>query len=199
MQTVLSYWLTPQPTTAEEASARLRFWFEGGKAVDEEIRARFGALVGRACAGELDAWTETPHGSLALIVLLDQFTRNVYRGTAQAFAADAKALALAGAGYESGKFADLDPLERMFAAMPFRHAEDVEAQKRGVALAVGDALRGPPHLKDLLVFSVDWARKHLDVVVRFGRFPHRNPVLGRRSTPEEIEYLDYLKAAGQWL
>jgi uncharacterized protein (DUF924 family) len=83
-------------------------------------------------------------------------------------------------------------------AMPFRHAEDVEAQKRGVALAVSDALRGPPHHKDLLVYSVDWARKHLHVVARVGRFPHRNAAVGRRSTVEEIECLDHLKHAGQW-
>ena len=87
----------------------------------------------------------------------------------------------------------------MFAALPFRHAEDVESQKRGVALAVTDALNAAPLYQDFLVYSVDWARKHLDVVVRFGRFPHRNKALGRASTAEELEYIAYLARVRQWL
>jgi uncharacterized protein (DUF924 family) len=83
--------------------------------------------------------------------------------------------------------------------MPFHHTEDIETQKRAVALAVSDTLRAEPHLKSLCVYSVDWARKHLDVIVRFGRFPHRNVALGRPSTPQEVEYLEYLRAVGQWL
>jgi uncharacterized protein (DUF924 family) len=87
----------------------------------------------------------------------------------------------------------------MFAALPLRHAEDLESQKLGVALAVRDALGATPLLEEFLIYSVDWARKHLDVIVRFGRFPHRNAALGRKSTPSELEYIEYLKLAGQWL
>jgi uncharacterized protein (DUF924 family) len=131
--------------------------------------------------------------------LIDQFSRNLYRGTPQAFSHDPVALGLAQTGFTSGRFDQLDAIERMFAALPFRHAEEVEAQKRGVELAVKDALTSPPYLKDFLIYSVDWARKHLDVIVRFGRFPHRNAALGRVSTAEELEYIAYLKWAGQWL
>jgi uncharacterized protein (DUF924 family) len=199
IEDVLSYWLTPSPRTAAEAEARKEFWFAGGTAIDDEIRRRFGGLVAEARAGALDAWTATPRGTLALIILIDQFSRNLHRGTPEAFSFDPVALDLARAGFDGGRFEALDPLERLFAALPFRHAEALEPQKRAVALAVTDALAGPPHLKDLLVYSVDWARKHLDVIVRFGRFPHRNAALGRTPTPEEVEYLAYLKLAGQWL
>jgi uncharacterized protein (DUF924 family) len=196
---VLSYWLAPTPRTAAEAETRKAFWFTGSGAVDEEIRARFGGLVARARAGELDAWTGTARGTLALIVLIDQFSRNLHRGTPAAFSHDPVALALARAGFDGGRFDGLDPIERLFAALPFRHAEEVESQKRAVALAVKDALTGPPHLRDFLVYSVDWARKHLDVIVRFGRFPHRNVALGRPATPGEVEYLAYLQLVWQWL
>jgi uncharacterized protein (DUF924 family) len=196
---VLSYWLEPRPKTPAELEAKKQFWFTGGQAVDEEIRVRFGELVSKARAGELSAWQETPRGTLALLILLDQFSRNLYRGTPEAFLHDPLCLELARVGFDSGHFDGFDPIERMFAALPFRHAEDVDAQKLAVALAVKDARSATPLLLDFLVYSVDWARKHLDVVVRFGRFPHRNKALGRPSTSDEIEYLEYLKLAGQWL
>jgi uncharacterized protein (DUF924 family) len=199
IEDILTYWLEPRPRTAAEAEARKQFWFTGGEAIDQEIRRRFGGLVAQARAGELGAWTETPRGTLALIILIDQFSRNLYRGTPEAFSCDPMALVLARAGFEAGRFEHLDPLERLFAALPFRHAEDVESQKRAVALSVTDALAGEAYLQDFLVYSVDWARKHLDVIVRFGRFPHRNAALGRPSTPEEVEYLAYLERVGQWL
>ena len=196
---VLSYWFEPRPTTPAELEAKKQFWFIGGQAIDEEIRARFGALLSKARAGELTAWTETPRGTLALLIVLDQFSRNLYRGTPEAFSHDPFCLELARAGFDSGSFDEFDPVERMFAALPFRHAEDVEAQKRGVVLAVKDALTATPLLLDFLVYSVDWARKHLDVIVRFERFPHRNKAMGRPSSPDELEYLSYLQIAGQWL
>lgn len=196
---VLTYWLMPKPLTAAEVEARRQFWFEGSVEIDREIRTRFGALVSRARAGELDAWKQSPRGTLALLILLDQFSRNVHRGTPEAFSHDPVALEIARTGFDAGHFDDFDVIDRMFFALPFRHAEDVESQKRGVELAVEDARNGAPHLLDFLVYSVDWARKHLDVIVRFGRFPHRNATLGRTSTPEEISYLDYLKRARQWL
>jgi uncharacterized protein (DUF924 family) len=196
---VLAYWLEPRPTSPAELEAKKQFWFSGGPSVDQEIRAHFGELVVKARSGELTAWTGTPRGTLALLVLLDQFSRNLYRGTPEAFSLDPLCLELARAGFDSGRFDELDPIERMFGALPFRHAEDVESQKRGVALAVQDALHAAPQFKDFLIYSVDWARKHLDVIVRFGRFPHRNKTLGRASTPDEIDYLAYLELAGQWL
>lgn len=196
---VLSYWFGAPAKTPADLEAKKQFWFSGGEAVDREVRARFSDLVAKARAGELNAWTETPRGTLALMILIDQFSRNLHRGTPEAFSHDPLCLELVRDGFDRGRFSDLDAVERMFLALPFRHAEDVEAQKRGVALAVTDALTAPPLLKDFLVYSVDWARKHLDVIVRFGRFPHRNKALGRTSTPEELEYLAYLELAGQWL
>jgi uncharacterized protein (DUF924 family) len=133
------------------------------------------------------------------IILIDQFSRNIHRGTPAAFSADEKALAIADAGYAAGRFADLDVNESMFASMPFRHAENLQAQQRCVAITVHDALRGKVEWRKQLADNVDWARKHLDVVARFGRFPHRNATLGRASTPDEAEYLACLKQAGQWL
>lgn len=200
IQDVLDYWFLPRPTTEQEVEAKKQLWFGSSTAaVDQEIRERFGALVERARAGELDAWKETPRGTLALLILLDQFTRNMYRGSPDAFTHDPTALEIAREGFAAGRFDSMDPFERLFAALPFRHAEDVEMQKLACELAVKDARVTTPMLKDFLVYSVDWARKHLDVIVRFGRFPHRNAVLKRKSTPAEVEYLEYLKVAGQWL
>jgi len=196
---VLSYWFGAPAQTAADLEQKKGVWFTGSDAVDREIRARFGNLVAKARAGELASWTETPRGTLALMVLLDQFCRNLFRGTPDAFSHDPICLEIARRGFDTGFFDPLDVIERMFVALPFRHAEEVDAQKRGVALAVKDAMAGAPFQRDFLVYSVDWARKHLDVIVRFGRFPHRNKAVGRVSTADEIEYLDYLKLSGQWL
>jgi uncharacterized protein (DUF924 family) len=196
---VLSFWLGPEPATEAEVGARRKLWFTADEKVDREIRDRFGALVESARADQLEAWAETPRGAVALIVLIDQFSRNIYRGSGEAFAHDEKALRVATQGYDSERFGELGPTARLFAAMPFHHAEDLESQKRGVRLAVHDALTAQPPFKPLLVQTVDSARRHLDVIARFGRFPHRNVVLGRPSTPDEQEYLEYLKLAGQWL
>jgi uncharacterized protein (DUF924 family) len=199
IEAILSYWFGPKPETAEELEALGGRWFGGGPAVDAEIGERFGALVARAERGELDGWAETPRGRLALILLLDQFTRNVHRNSPQAFASDAKALALAVDGFERGLFDGLDALERLFAALPLSHAESLEHQRRCVALGVAAVATAPEAWRKFLVAGVDFARKHLDVIARFGRFPHRNQVLGRDSSAEEREYLAYLKLAGQWL
>lgn len=179
--------------------ARRRFWFEGSAETDREIRERFGALVTAARKGELAHWTATPRGTLALLILLDQFSRNLFRGTPDAFSADPVALEIASDALARGQFAELDFAERMFVAMPFRHAEDLEAQVRCVHLAVQDAITAPKIWRDFAIYSVDWARKHLDVIARFGRFPHRNTSLGRASTSDERTYITYLAWANQWL
>ena len=186
---VLAYWFEPRPATSADVEARRRFWFESNEATDLEIRERFGALVEEARAGRLDAWRATARGTLALLVLLDQFSRNLYRGRPDAFSHDPVALEIAEVAFATGLFDELDLSERMFAALPYRHAEDVASQVRAVELAVHDALTAPPIWRDFAIYSVDWARKHLDVIVRFGRFPHRNAILGRPSTAEELEFL----------
>jgi uncharacterized protein (DUF924 family) len=159
----------------------------------------FGELVERAARGELDDWAATARGRQALVILLDQFTRNLYRGSPQAFASDAKAVELAASGYDAGMFDALDTIDHMFLFLPFSHSENLEHQKRAVRQAVRSASSARPEWKKMAVNAVDFARKHLDVIARFGRFPHRNAVLGRASTPEETEYLEYLRDAGQWL
>jgi uncharacterized protein (DUF924 family) len=196
---VLSFWLEPKPDTEEAVQARFKLWFIGGPDVDRQIKERFGALVERARNGDLDDWAKEPKTRLALIILLDQFSRNLYRGSKEAFAKDPKALELARSGFDDGLFTGLDSLDRMFCYLPFSHAEDLDLQRRAVRLAVASFADARPAWQKPLVGAVDFARKHLDVIARFGRFPHRNETLGRESTAEEKEYLAYLKAAGQWL
>lgn len=158
-------------------------WFEKSAAFDAEIRSRFLGLYERAAAGALDAWEHTPLSALALAVVLDQFPRNMFRGEARAFAADALAMRVS-RGIVWRRFdAVLRPVERWFAYLPFEHAEDLAAQRRSIALF--GALAHDPGSAG----SIDYALRHYDIVARFGRFPHRNGILGRESTPEEIEFL----------
>jgi uncharacterized protein (DUF924 family) len=180
---VLPFWFGPpgEPPAIQDA------WFRKDPAFDERIRARFGALVEAALAGPLPAaegWRRSPRATLAEILVLDQFPRNLFRGSARSFAGDARALTLALGLFDSGQAAALGLLERWFAAMPLEHAEDLAMQERCVALfesfaAEDAALQG----------ALDYARRHRDVVCRFGRFPHRNEWLGRPSTAEEIAFL----------
>jgi len=200
---ILEFWLEPKPTTLAESEAAWQKWFfQSSPELDRTITERFGPLLQRARQHELDAWKGSPRGRLALIILIDQFSRNVHRGRADAFAADELGLELARDGYASGLFDGFDLVEHLFAAMPFRHAEDLASQRRAVDLAQQHAVvavKTQPALQKSYIDSVEWARRHYDVIARFGRFPHRNATLGRTTTPEEAEYLGYLKAVGQWL
>jgi len=158
-------------------------WFRKDSAFDETIRARFGAAVEAAIAGDYAAWTATPRGTLALVVVLDQFTRNIFRGTPRMFDGDARALQLAQAAVAAGSDRALGAYERMFLYLPFEHAEDAAMQERSLALytrlADETGLDSP----------LEWAEKHAAVIRRFGRYPHRNEILGRASTPEEAAFL----------
>ncbi len=154
-------------------------WFSSDRMLDAELRERFGALVAAAGEGALDDWLETPEGALALVILLDQFPRNIYRGTAAAFAADAKARVVADRALALGHDHQVEPARRMFFYLPFEHSEQLADQERSLALftALGD-----PEL-------LDYAVRHHEIIVRFGRFPHRNAVLGRPSTAQEQAFL----------
>ena len=179
-QQVLNFWFGPLD---RESDGQIRAqWFKKDDAFDAEIRGHFGDLIERALAGELQDWQARPLGRLAAILVLDQFTRNAFRGEARSFAGDGPALKIALDLLDSG--VQLAPLERWFALMPLEHAEDLAIQQRCVSefekLAADDA-----RLNDAL----NYARRHRDVIARFGRFPHRNAILGRESTPEEIEFL----------
>jgi uncharacterized protein (DUF924 family) len=167
----------------------MQWWFQGGPAVDREISERFGGVLEEARRGELDSWAETPRGRLALIVVLDQFSRNIYRGSSLSYAQDEKALELAVEGIDAGMDRELTPMERIFFWMPLGHSEELALQERCVRHAEEEAANAPPHLRAMAEFGISQARAARDVIARFGRHPHRNEILGRESTPEELEYL----------
>ncbi len=178
---VLDYWFGPKDG-AEWGQLR-KIWFGGGPEVDTEIRERFAALHVRACAGELASWEQTPDGALALVIVLDQFSRNLHRGTAAAFAADATARGVASRAIERDFDEQVVPVQRWFFYLPFEHSESLADQRRAVTLF--EALPADS-TRDV---GVDYARKHLEVIEKFGRFPHRNEMVGRESTPEEARWL----------
>jgi uncharacterized protein (DUF924 family) len=158
-------------------------WFKKDDAFDEEVRTRFLDLYEQAARGELDAWREEARSCLALIIVLDQFPRNMFRGDPKTYATDERALALARHAREQGFDRELAPFERHFVYMPFMHSEDIEDQRLSVELF--DALAQEPGGTDV----TEYARGHAGIVERFGRFPHRNEILGRETTPEEAEFL----------
>ena len=174
---VLLFWFGAPPHAARDP------WFRKDAGFDALIRARFGAAIDKALAGAYGDWCATAHGALARVLLLDQFTRNVFRDSAKAFAGDARALATAQDAIARGFDAALDPFERWFLYMPFQHSEDRAMQQR--SLAYFGALAHEPGLAGPL----DYAKRHAEVIERFGRFPHRNAALGRPSTLEEVEFL----------
>jgi uncharacterized protein (DUF924 family) len=178
MNDILDFWFADGPDTPRLA------WFRRDAAFDAEIAARFGPLIAPARDGAHDAWAQTPQGALALLILLDQFPRNLFRGAPEAFASDAHALALARRVVLAQRMdLALTPTQRVFLYLPFEHAEDMPAQDISVALFEG--LRDHPPQAN----TIDYAWRHRAVIARFGRFPHRNAVLGRVNTPAETIYL----------
>jgi len=175
------------PTDATAPDDILDFWFAAGPqrwfkkdpAFDAELTARFCDAANAAAAGAFDGWTASEKGTLALVILLDQFRRNIFRGTPDAFSADAKALAVATGAIDGGVDQMLPADQRQWLYLPFEHAEDLAVQQRSVALfeALGDAE------------ALKWAVDHRDIIARFGRFPHRNAILGRAATAEEEAFL----------
>jgi uncharacterized protein (DUF924 family) len=176
---VLLFWFGGPPGQGK----RHKHWFEKDAAFDEAIRQRFLALYEKAAAGELAHWRERPADCLALIVVLDQFPRNMLRGTARAFAADPLALDAARHAVAQGFDRTLSPVERLFVYLPFEHSESLEDQLMACALI--EPLQAFEETED----AYRYALAHRDIIQRFGRFPHRNAALGRASTAEEIEFL----------
>jgi uncharacterized protein (DUF924 family) len=174
---VLEFWfgVPPGPSRAE--------WFRKDAAFDAQIRNRFGALHEAASRGELEAWRAARETMLALVVVLDQFSRNLHRGDPRAFAQDALALECANEAIARGDDRVLLPVQRQFLYLPLEHSEDLADQERCVELK--RALEAYPETRGL----TEWAEKHRVIIARFGRFPHRNTALSRASTPEEIEFL----------
>src|SRR5439155_17809302 len=169
---------------------RIQRWFRGGKDVDDEIRARFGADVHeRAVAGEYDHWVQTPRGRRALLIALDQFTRNLARGTPAAYAGDAKAQKLALEALDRGEDAGLDFEEVLFLVMPLAHSEALALHARSVAVLEKHAAVAPPERRELCEASLAQHRKYHETIRQFGRFPHRNAILERTCTQEAFAFL----------
>ena len=194
-QEVLQFWFGSKPYTAAQVAQRSRMWFGDPNApelrpqTDELIQNRFARLMAAAAGGELAPWDSSPRRRLALILLLDQFPRNAFRGRAAAFAQDAEALRLAISGMQFGADAALDPLERMFFYMPLMHAESLEVQEEGIAAFRRLLDEAQPELRPYFEDCLHYAQLHHDLIARFGRFPHRNQILGRESSTAEMEYL----------
>lgn len=161
-------------------------WFEKDRAFDTEIRTRFGKDLARASAGNYDAWETSPLGTLALIVMLDQFSRNIFRGLPKAFAADAKARSIARRVIDQGIDRDFLAVQRLFIYLPFEHSENLADQRKCVALYSEILPYFDAEFRKNAHFSV---YRHCEIIERFGRFPHRNEVLGRDSSAEELEFL----------
>ncbi|MGZ6040248.1 MAG: DUF924 family protein [Phenylobacterium sp.] len=155
-------------------------WFKKVIAFDEAIRLKFESTHHKAARSEYDAWADTADGALALLILLDQFPRNLYRNSAHSFATDPKARSIARAAVERGFDRQVDPRLRNFFYLPFEHSEDLADQDYGLALVAEAGIED----------DVKWASLHRDIIARFGRFPHRNHALGRVTTPDEQEFLD---------
>lgn len=171
--------MTPEDVTDFWEKAGEARWFVKDAAFDGRLRVLFGGALERARLGEFDRWGDTPEGALGLVLLLDQVSRNISRGSPLAFAADARALRMAREWVSRGYHQILRPPQARWLIMPFEHAEDLDAQRRGVALFQTMGLSEMAH----------WAQVHLDIIAKFGRFPHRNMVLGRVSTPKELAFL----------
>lgn len=186
---ILAFWFGDEPARAATNPDCAKLWWSRQPAVDEAMRLRFGGLVQQAGSGTLNAWAETPEGRLALILLADQFTRNIHRGTPAAFALDPLARGWALEGLDRGAFDALLPIQRVFTLMPLEHAESLPLQDRCVTLmhALRDAV--PAAERNAFDGYVDYAERHREVIRRFGRFPHRNAILGRASTAEETAFL----------
>jgi len=179
---VLHFWFGA-PGSALHGQRRPEWW-QKDPAFDADIRSRFGELIERALRGELADWRARADSALAQVLVLDQLTRNAFRDTPRAFAGDERAFAAARAMVDSGQDEALPPVPRAFVYMPFEHSESLAAQDEGVALFERLAALSPEHAE-----QVDYARRHRAIIARFGRFPHRNRILGRVSTPEEKAFL----------
>jgi uncharacterized protein (DUF924 family) len=189
VQVILEYWFGSLQTGEVYPKEKSKQWFGGGDDIDKEIRNRFEAQVIAATKNELDNWKETPRGRLALIILVDQFTRNIYRGTPEAFAYDHIAQELTLEGLSQEHDLALLPIERVFFYLPLEHSENIEIQEMSVLKFHAILPNVPPEQVVHFISFEDYAWRHYEIIAKFGRFPHRNEILNRESTPEEIEFL----------
>lgn len=187
---VLSFWFGEYEPLESLGYAKVSQWFKKDPEFDSLIKTRFEDALQRAFAGEFDHWIEeSPLHGVALVIILDQFSRNMYRGTGQMFAFDSKGLAVANALIAKGWDKQLPPPARAFVYTALEHAEDMNEQRKLMRLMDEMVAESPEHLKQGAQQFQNYAKQHYDVVERFGRYPHRNALLGRESTPEELEYM----------
>ena len=186
---LLELWFGNLEDDAEVGESQSALWWGQSSATDEMLGGRFGQAASAAAAGTLDHWSGSPRGRLALILLLDQLPRVIHRGTPAAFATDARARWVASKGLASSADRLLRPIERVFFYLPFEHSENRADQQRSIDLFEAMADEVPDKWRALFDGYVEFAVRHREIVDRFGRFPHRNAILGRGSTPEEVEFL----------
>lgn len=186
---VLAFWFGYPGSAAEIVARKRMLWFGKSPANDQAVFDSFTATLSAAATGQLDHWERTPRGRLALVIVLDQFPHHIHRDQAQAFATDPQALALCLGALEEKEDRQLNPIERVFLYLPLEHAESLEMQDRSVSLYEQLTREAAADERVLFEDFLGYARKHREVVARFGRFPHRNPILGRPSTPDELEFL----------
>jgi len=188
-ESVLDFWFGTAGMASEIAGRQRKLWFGKTPENDQVVSDRFSTTLAAASAGKLDHWAGSPRGRLALVIVLDQFPHHIFRDQPQAFATDPQALALSLAALTASEDLQLTPIERVFLYLPLEHAESPEMQARSVSLYAALANDASADERALFEGFLDYAHKHRDVVERFGRFPHRNAILGRPSTPAEREFL----------
>ena len=186
---ILSFWFKEQELSAPQVDRRMDIWFGEDPVFDHEVKKEFASDVESASAGKLDHWAHQPRGRLALILLLDQFRRNIYRNTADAFAMDKASLKLCVEGAMAKKDKGLSPIQRVFFYMPLQHAESRKIQAKSVEIYKRLAEAVSPTYRETFETVAQFAELHHDIVEQFGRFPHRNRLLGRQNTPDEDQYL----------
>jgi uncharacterized protein (DUF924 family) len=186
---VLEFWFVDAAGSPEAARKRNKLWFDGNPETDSEIWELFADVITDAAGDIYDHWGKTGLGRLALIILLDQFPRNIYRGTSEVFHHDERALSLAGQGVTLGQLAGLSIPEQAFFLMPYQHSEDISVQRAGLQLMQAMADEAPEEWQAIAQGYLDFAMRHHDIVAAYGRFPHRNSLLGRSSTEAEAEFL----------
>lgn len=186
---VLDFWFADAQLSPDATAVRNEFWFSANPEIDQQIWQFFGDVVNDAAAGLYDNWTDTAYGRLAMIILLDQFPRNIFRGTSEVYRHDELALACAGQGVTLGQLAGLTVPEQVFFLMPYQHAEDISVQRAGVKLMQSMVDGAPDEWREIATGYNDFAVAHHDIVAEYGRFPHRNSLLGRSSTEDEVSFL----------
>jgi len=186
---ILSFWFKEQELSAPQIDRRMDIWFGENPDFDDEVEAKFSDDVAGASTGKLDHWAEDPRGRLALIILIDQFRRNIYRNTEKAFSRDRLALRLCVEGAMEKKDKSLTPIQKVFFYMPLQHTESRKVQTKSADLYSRLAESVSPTYRETFLTVAQFAELHKDIIDQFGRFPHRNALLGRENTPEEDKYL----------